>query len=359
MNWPCFAAALTHDIVAVSESNGNAFAQVRLLSTSSLEAVGAIGARILSTHSPRLARPTGILVCGSNLYVADAELDSLQRCEFAVDVDGAVETSALEIVRPPMVQGLQHLGHSVFSWSPYGLASWRPGGLATTAAADGQRPSDRRRHLLFVSDSKNHRVVALRCDEGHSLHSAFGGFGESPGCFDHPRGIAVDPRAGRQRVIVADRGNDRLQVASFGGASADGAGSTQFLGVLGEHGRAPGQLLGPYAVAFVASAHGGASSGGASHHLLVSEFEGRRVQVLDTDSGEPLQVLRLPDALASGKWACPTAIAPSHDGRHVFVASFNAHRIHEYAVEGLGAKVVHLGAVSSDDGRVLTAAPNE
>jgi DNA-binding beta-propeller fold protein YncE len=67
-------------------------------------------------------------------------------------------------------------------------------------------------YRILVADSGNHRIQAF--DELGNFVSAYGGPGSGPGQFQHPQGLAVD---GEGRVIVADMGNNRLQVLSFDG----------------------------------------------------------------------------------------------------------------------------------------------
>lgn len=65
---------------------------------------------------------------------------------------------------------------------------------------------------ILVADSGNHRLQAF--DNRGSFLSEFGSFGSGDGEFNDPQGLAVDRRG---RVIVVDRGNDRLEVLSFDG----------------------------------------------------------------------------------------------------------------------------------------------
>jgi Concanavalin A-like lectin/glucanases superfamily/CARDB/NHL repeat/Galactose oxidase, central domain len=66
-------------------------------------------------------------------------------------------------------------------------------------------------HIL-VADSGNHRIQAFD-SLGHYI-TEFGSPGSGPGQFDDPQGLAVD---GSGRVIVTDRGNNRLQILSYDG----------------------------------------------------------------------------------------------------------------------------------------------
>lgn len=68
-------------------------------------------------------------------------------------------------------------------------------------------------HIL-VADSGNHRIQAF--DSLGTFIGEFGSPGSGPGQFNDPQGLAVD---GEGRVIVVDRGNNRLQILSYDGQS--------------------------------------------------------------------------------------------------------------------------------------------
>jgi len=65
---------------------------------------------------------------------------------------------------------------------------------------------------ILVADSGNHRVQAF--DSLGQFLSEFGTYGSGDSQFDSPQGLAVDPSG---RVIVVDRGNNRLVALSFDG----------------------------------------------------------------------------------------------------------------------------------------------
>jgi YVTN family beta-propeller protein len=67
---------------------------------------------------------------------------------------------------------------------------------------------------ILVADRGNHRIQAFHSDGG--FVSSYGSLGDGPGLFNDPAGLDVD-RSGR--ILVADSGNDRLQVLSFNGTS--------------------------------------------------------------------------------------------------------------------------------------------
>lgn len=74
--------------------------------------------------------------------------------------------------------------------------------------------SDTCSYRILVADSGNHRIQVFNA-EGDFV-SAYGGYGDGPGKFNNPQGLAVDSSG---NVIVADNDNNRLQVLSFDGAN--------------------------------------------------------------------------------------------------------------------------------------------
>ena len=287
---PCFPAILPRaggrdeQAVAVSEaSSATNTAHVRIVGLSDASSSSCtIGTPVLRPlglpNVLRLRRPTGLALSHGVLYIADAELSAVQR--YHLDGEGGrVERLA-----------------ATLKWSPYGLA-------LGTIHRDSPPSS---RQLLCVADSRFHRLVALRVEQASATegrqfvdeleyHVGEHGDGSQPYQFDHPRGVACD--ASRDALVVADRGNNRLQFFALR--------TGEFRRAVGSYGEAPGRFRGPYGVAFCAG------------RLICSEFEGRRVQVLTAD-GAPLQQLTLPDA-----GACPTGVAAS--ATEVFVSAFGLH----------------------------------
>jgi hypothetical protein len=234
--------------------------------------------KALSGQANSLKRPTGMLLSKSSLFVADSELGLLQR--FDLD-DGSRHT-----VPVPELE-------------PIGMRSWSPFGLAMASHCGSSNC------LLLVADSRYHRIIVLNYssdskpphEENYTLHAVWGEHGHAIGAFDHPRGLAVHPQT--SELYVADRGNDRLQVFSL-----NGSWSRQ----IGGSGQCPGRLLGPYAVAF------------AGGRMIVTECEGRRVQVL-TAEGAPLQLLTL------GSRSAPTGLAVRDEA--VYISDFATGRVHK------------------------------
>lgn len=73
-----------------------------------------------------------------------------------------------------------------------------------------------RNGTIYVTDGYGQPWVHLYDRNGVYLHS-FGGPGSGPGQFNNPHGIKIDTRQGQERVLVADRGNKRLQYFSLDG----------------------------------------------------------------------------------------------------------------------------------------------
>lgn len=96
------------------------------------------------------------------------------------------------------------------------------GGSQVNATLDEFRISDISRvgnsdtcsYRILVADSGNDRIQAF--DSTGRFISAYGTSGSGPGQFRDPQGLAVDDLG---RVIVVDRGNNRLQLLGFDGQS--------------------------------------------------------------------------------------------------------------------------------------------
>ncbi|MGD8626789.1 MAG: 6-bladed beta-propeller, partial [Anaerolineae bacterium] len=94
----------------------------------------------------------------------------------------------------------------------FGTQGSGPGQFETPAGVVAVGPPLR----FLVADAGNHRLQAF--DEAGNFVTAYGSLGSGPGQFSSPQGLAVD-RDGL--VLVADSGNDRLQVLRFDGLSFD------------------------------------------------------------------------------------------------------------------------------------------
>ena len=141
--------------------------------------------------------------------------------------------------------------------------------------------------LIFVCDTSNNRVCVFEDSSfmGLNFSHAFGTKGSAPGELLGPTGVAVLG----ERVFVTERYNHRVSVFDDDGALVRCIG--------GHRSSAPGFFNEPFGVALLppAGAAGAAEAGeadgdAAGTRLLVSEYFGRRVQVLSVH-GVPLQVV--------------------------------------------------------------------
>jgi len=156
--------------------------------------------------------------------------------------------------------------------------------------------------MLFVADQGNHRIVMLDAAT-LTWRGAFGSKGSGCGQLCNPVGLT----AIGDELYVRDTSNHRIQVFDVSGAHGAGV-CGAYLRSFGGPGKAPGQFDEPTGMA-----HDGRG------RLLVSEAGAKRVQVLTT-TGEPLQVLPLPQAgRLYGMCVC--------DGR-AYVADYEQHQVH-------------------------------
>jgi DNA-binding beta-propeller fold protein YncE len=137
-----------------------------------------------------------------------------------VDADGNVwvtdhrNPSAAEIARAPEAEGV---GQQVFKFSPQGEVLLALG----TAGQPGDPPTRLNNPTdvlvapdghIFVSEGHSNanppgRITKFAADG--TFVTSWGAFGEGPGEFRTPHGLALDSRG---RLFVADRGNNRIQI---------------------------------------------------------------------------------------------------------------------------------------------------
>ena len=109
--------------------------------------------------------------------------------------------------------GKAGVGHQVLKFTPEGrlLLTLGRGGVAGDGPDTFNRPADvvtAANGDVFVADGHvNARVVKF--DAGGRYITAWGTKGSGPGQLDTPHSIAIDSRG---RVIVGDRGNNRIQI---------------------------------------------------------------------------------------------------------------------------------------------------
>ncbi len=202
----------------------------------------------LGTAEGSLRRPTSAVASGLAVYVLDAL--GLRIHQF--HIRGEYQGVALDFRRPDLEDRLGRV-------DPRGLAVGRSGSI-------------------LVTDSEGDRLLVFAPD--WALLHVIGGFGSGPQSFSDPEGIATD----RERILVADSGNERIQVLDFMGrfiaswpvpgggrpmsVAVDARGviyvadagrhrvlalgrSGQLLGSVGAEGRGPGSLRGPSGVCVI------------------------------------------------------------------------------------------------------------
>jgi hypothetical protein len=121
-------------------------------------------------------------------------------------VDGSVKVERTDNQPPETLGGVLYVGSN------------QGAGQQADSVIDELRVSDVPRFVntpfAFVADTGSHQVGAI--GDGLETVATFGGYGSGPGEFSRPEGIAAAPGG---RVVVADTGNDRLQVLSFDGST--------------------------------------------------------------------------------------------------------------------------------------------
>ncbi len=111
-------------------------------------------------------------------------------------------------------------------------------------------------NTIYIADSGNHCI--RRGDAAGKLHDCLGGYGDAPGQFHAPGGLALTPD--HRRLVVADTGNHRIQVLETDGTA---------VAVWGGYGAEAGQFNRPRGVA------------AAGERLYVADTGNARVQVFD------------------------------------------------------------------------------
>jgi DNA-binding beta-propeller fold protein YncE len=214
----------------------------------------------------------------------------------------------------------------VRSWGAYGHGARQ---LDTPVSGIAVLPGEDGRDLLFVADTRNHRIVSFD-RSGRSAGPVMGGRGAGGGQLDWPSGLAVD--AARSVLYVAEQGNRRV--------SAFDARSGSFLFAFGGQGAEAGGLQVPVDVAV-----------DAAGDVWVVDQAARRVVRFAPVPG-PGGVPRGVRPVASwgrvgagpGAWEYPQAIAVDAR-RRVYVADRLDGRCQFFSSEG-----AFLGAFGSDVG---------
>lgn len=146
----------------------------------------------------------------------------------------------------------------------------------------------------------------LAAPVGFELVAEFGSSGSGPGQFDGAGGVAVD---GQGRIIVADSGNNRVQVCQRNGACT----------AFGGQGVSAGQFNYPLDVAV-----------DSQDRIFVVDSDNDRMQVC-TAAGACTVIGSLGSAL--GRFDAPQAVAVTPDGRMAVADQFNG-RVQICTVQG-------------------------
>ncbi len=170
---------------------------------------------------------------------------------------------------------------------------------------------------IVVADTGNDRVQVFD-SHGNPLFT-FGGFGTGSGSFFAPERVAIDPAG---RIIVADTGNDRVQVFDAQG---------HFLFRFGGVGSTPGKFDGPSGIAV------------PDGQIIVADFFNHRVQVFD-DHGVFVSGF---GSSGSGQLNGPSGVAVA-DGQ-IIVTDFLNHRVQVF--DAHGAFVSSFGSFGSGPGQ--------
>jgi sugar lactone lactonase YvrE len=152
--------------------------------------------------------------CGAPINVADWKAGEWHHLAFTWEGTDMVLYVDGRVVAQTVCEGVANPGASIFY-----IGSGIGGDQSVDGIIDEFRVSDMPRlgnsdtaGIILVADSGNHRVQAF--DDLGNFISEYGSYGSGDGQFNNPQGLAADPIG---RVIVVDRGNNRLVALSFDG----------------------------------------------------------------------------------------------------------------------------------------------
>lgn len=168
---------------------------------------------------------------------------------------------------------------------------------------------DHTRGWVYIAEATTQRVQRLDLS-GRPMDS-FGVPGSGPGQFNHPTGVAVDESSGA--VYVADFNNNRVQKFSSKG---------EYLLSFGSFGRAAGQMNHPVSVAVAPKGQ-----------VYVVERDNHRVQAF-SPTGQPLANVGR-HGYGPGEFVQPMNVAVDSHG-DVFIADTGNHRVQKLIVDGQG-----------------------
>ncbi len=148
---------------------------------------------------------------------------------------------------------------------------------------------------ILVADSGNDRIQVF--DHRGNFVSAYGSSGMGPGQFDSPQGLAVDDL---ENLIVVDSGNNRLQLLNF-----DGINFEFVKEILGEF-NAPRDVAAP-------------------HHdqIVVADTGNSAIKVLDDESNLLATYLEPNDGRYTGRFSQPYGVAVDLKGKIIVADTLN------------------------------------
>jgi sugar lactone lactonase YvrE len=266
----------------------------------------------------RFNQPYGLAVDGAgNTYVADTLNHRIRRMTPSGDVSTIAGT-----------------GVAGFTNGPGALAQFdEPVGVVV--GANG---------VLFVTDSKNHRIRSISATGDVTTHSGLGvaGFTDGVGAgarFSTPRGLAIDAAG---ILYVADRDNHRIRKVAADGsvttlAGTGTAGSLNGVGNVAQFNGPVGIAVGASGIVFVTEA--------ASHTVRQIQPNGT-VSALAGSSATP----GFADASgAAARFSSPVGVAVDGSG-NVYVADKSNQRIRKITALGAVTTMAGTGVAGATDG---------
>jgi len=164
---------------------------------------------------------------------------------------------------------------------------------------------------ILITDSWNHRVQSWSLSE-QSFLSCIGQYGSGDLEFNNPRGIAIDKH--HRRIVIADTSNHRLVFLS----SID----LSFLFSIGKKGSQPGEFDRPTGIAIDDD----------RHRIIVSNSGSNRVQVLSLIDGSFLFEFGSPGDQPC-QFKVPHGVCIANQGR-IIVADYSNRRLQSFTHEG-------------------------
>jgi len=169
---------------------------------------------------------------------------------------------------------------------------------------------DHHRGFLLVADTKNHRVQVFSCDDdgdgGFSFVSKFGEYGDQPGQFKYPHGLAIDHD--HNRILITDTTNNRVQSWSLSEQS--------FLSCVGKYGSGDLQFIDLHGIAI------------DKHHrriIIADTYNNRLVFLSSVDLSFLFKIGRF--GYGPGEFNDPSSIAIDDDRHRIIVSDSYIHQV--------------------------------